>query len=208
MKVVKGLPAEWEKCSRTVSLGNEALSLSYHNNSVAVGSRSSGIIILDTITGSQMAVLSGHKSWVNCVTFSTDGKSLVSGSYDNTVKLWDMQTGGVVKTFYGHTEQVESVSISADCTRIASGSRDKTVCLWDIQTGERLWTIEQQNGVQHVSFSPMDPQHLILISGDKVQWWDVNGHQIPPIYDGSCIAFSPDHTQFALCNGTAVIVQN
>jgi WD40 repeat protein len=100
------------------------------------------IIILDAITGSQMAVLSGH-TWVNCLTFSSDGKSLVSGSDDKTVKLWDMQTGGVVKTFHGHTQWVWSVSISADHTRIASGSGDHTICLWDIQTGECLCTIQQ-----------------------------------------------------------------
>jgi len=206
--VVKGLPAEWGTCSRTVSLGDIAPSLSYHNNSVAVGSMSNDIIILDAITGNQIAVLSGHAASVDCVTFSSGGKSLVSGSSDKTVKLWDVQTGRVIKTFHGHTGWVWSVSISVDSTRIASGSEDKTVCLWDIQTGDCICTIQQQGQGRHVSFSPMDPQQLISISGKKVWWWDVNGHQILPTYDGSHIAFSPDHTKFALCNGEFVTVQN
>ena len=207
-KVVKGAKAEWGACSRTVSLDSSPQALSYWNNTIAVGSWSGDIIILDAITGSQMAVLSGHTSRVNCLTFSSDGKSLVSGSEDATVKLWDVQTGGVVKTFHGDDDFFLSVSISADCTRIASGSDEDKIHLWDIQTGECHWTIDQHHKVKHVSFSPTDPQHIISISKNKVWQWDANGHQIPPTYSGSHVAFSPDHTQFALCNGNVITVQN
>jgi len=206
--VFSGTETEWGVCYRTTLLGRRVWTISHWKNSVAVGSNLSDIIILDAITGSQTAVLSGHKDEVKCVTFSSDGRSLVSGSYDKTVKLWDMQTGGVVKTFCGHTHWVWSVSISADCTRIVSGSDDEILCLWDIQTGECLCTIQQQDWVQHVSFSPINPQQLISISGHKVWWWDVNGHQILPPYDGSHISFSPDHSHFALCNQRIVRVQN
>ena len=82
VKVVKGLPAGWGMCSRTVFLDNYTLTLSYWNNTVAVGSYFGDIIILDTITGSQIAVLSEHTMEVRCVTFSSDGTSLVSGSSD------------------------------------------------------------------------------------------------------------------------------
>ena len=35
-----------------------------------------------------------------------------------------------------------------------------------------------------------------------------DSHETGPTYDGSYVAFSLDHTQFALCNGTVVTVQN
>ena len=208
VKVVKGARAEWGTCSRTVSLDTHVLALSYWNNTFAVGSGNKDIIILNAITGTQIAVLSGHTDQVNCLTFSSDGMSLVSGSDDDTVKLWDIQTGGVVKTFYGHTDWVWGVSISADCTRIASGSEDETIRLWDIQTGECYCIIEQEDTVDHVSFSPINPQHIISISGDSVWQWDINGYQISPTDDGTHITFSPDYTHFALCVGGFVIVQN
>jgi WD40 repeat protein len=85
-------------------LDTRSLTLSYWNNVIAIGSEGGDIITLDAITGSRMAVLSGHTDEVNCVTFSSDGRSLASGADDKTVKLWDMQTGGVVRTFLGHTE--------------------------------------------------------------------------------------------------------
>jgi len=135
-KVVKGLPDEWGRCSRTVLLDQPQDTFSCWNNTIAVGLKDGNTVILDAITGSQTAVLSGHTDWVRSLTFSPGGILLVSGSDDNTVKLWDMQTGGVVKTFHGHTDWVSSVSISLDCTKIVSGSGDRTICLWDVQTGE------------------------------------------------------------------------
>jgi WD40 repeat protein len=207
VKVVKGLPVEWGTCSRTVLLDSFTQTLSYWYETVAVGSEPGDIIILDAITGSQTAVLSGHTDKVNCITFSPDGTSLVSGSDDCTVKLWDVQTGGVAKTFSGHTERVWSISISADYTTIASGSADRTTCLWSIQTGECYYTIQQQDIVRHVSFSPINPQHLVSICDNKLWQWDTNGHQIKPPFDRSCVAFSPDGTQFVSCHGAATVVQ-
>ena len=195
-------------CSRTTLLGGLTQALSYHNNSIAVGSKHGDIIILNAITGSRTAALSGHTEQVTCVVFSSDGTSLVSGSYDKAIKLWDIQTGGVVKTFFGHTNLVMSVSILADCTTIASGSMDKTICLWKIQTGECYHTIQQHSYVYHVMFSPKDPQHLISISDNKVWQWDASGHQIRPQFNGSHVAFSSDGSQFISCFGKTITVHN
>ena len=82
VKVVKGLPAGWGTCSRTVSFGTKVYEVSYCSNMIAVGSCHRDIIILDTITGSRTATLSGHTDEVYAVTFSSDGRSLVSGSDD------------------------------------------------------------------------------------------------------------------------------
>ena len=207
-KVVKGLPAEWGVCSRTTVLDSYTWPLSYHSNRIVVGSDPGDIIILDTITGTQMAVLSGHTDRVNCTAFSLDGTSLVSGSCDMTVKLWDVQTGGVVKTFYGHTDLVWSVAISADYTTVASGSDDHTIRLWDIKSGECNHTIKQGCSVYYVVFSPMDPQHLMSISNWKVWQWGANGNQIKLPFDGKHVSFSSDGAQFVSCNGKTVSIHN
>ena len=208
VKVVKGLPGGWGSCSRTVTLGDYPLSLTCWKDTIAVGSGSPDIITLDAITGSQVAVLSGHIGEVNSVTFSSNGTSLVSGSDDMTVKLWDVQTGGVVKTFYGHINWVLSVSISFNHTTIASGSSDETVRLWDIQTGECHHIISQPDRVHYVSFSPTNSQHLISISGGIVHQWNIDGHQIKPTFQGSCAAFSLDGTHIVSCDEKVTTVQN
>ena len=209
VKVVKGLPAEWETSFCTVTFNEGTNCLACWKDTIAVGLRSGDIIILDGITGSQAAVLSGHYGGVGSITFLSDGKSLVSGSWGGTIKLWDMQTGGVVKTFYGHTHSVTSVSVSPDCTMIASGSLDRAIRLWDIGTGKCCCVIEQSDRVKHVEFSPSNPQHLISITnGGTIKQWDVNGHQTGPIYGGSHVTFSPDGVYFALCSKRVATVQN
>jgi len=196
-------------CSCTVLLNNDGFTLSYWNNTVAVGSKDKNILILDTITGSQIAVLSGHTDAVRSLTFSSGGTSLVSGSYDKTVKLWDVQTGGVIKTFHGHTHWVVSVSISVNHTIIASGSLDKTLRLWDIQTGECHKIIEYPDTVLCTSFSPKIPEYIISISGGTVWQWDINAHIGGHICSGFQIAFSLGGTgQFILCATDEATVKN
>jgi len=208
VRVVKGLQVKWGMCSHTVLLDGIPWTLSYWNNAVAVGSSHRDIFIFDAITGSQTAVLPGHTDIVRSLTFSSDGISLVSGSHDKTVKLWDMQTGGVVKTLHGHTDIVLSVSISADSTTIASGSQDNTIRLWNVQEGECHQIIEQQ-GIPHcISFPPKNSQTFISVSYTTIQQWDINGHKVGHAYDGDQVAFSSDGTQFVLCRGIDITVQN
>ena len=202
-------------CSRTVALDDRPYALVCWKDLIAVGLGSRDIIILDGITGSQAAVLSGHTNWVQSLAFSSDGISLVSGGCDKTIKLWDMQTGGVVKTFHGHTNSVLSVSISVDCTTIASGSGDKAIRLWDIQTKGCYCIIELQDSVGCVSFSPTDAQHFVSTSIGKVQLWDIKGHQIKPTYKGSHaisssghVVFSPDGIWFVSCQEADIVVHN
>ena len=208
VKAVKGVPAGWGACSRTTLLARYTMTLSYHNYSIAVGSEYGDIIILNAITGSQSAVLSGHMSEVTCVVFSSEGTSLASGSSDKTVKLWDVQTGGVVKSFLGHKDTIGSVSISADLTTIASGSYDQTICLWSIRTGECYQTIQKQKCNQYVKFSPKDPHHFISIFDDKVKQWDSNGSQIRPPFNGFNVAFSSDGAQFVSCFNKTITVHD
>jgi WD40 repeat protein len=207
VKVVNGLSAEWGMWPRTVRLKWPS-GLACWKDTIAVGVGTGDIMTLDGITRSQVALLSGHTKRVNSLTFSSDGTLLGSGSSDKTLKLWDVQTGGVVKTFHGHTGIILSVSISSNWTVIASGSIDKTIRLWDIQTGECHHTINQEQYMRHVCFSPTNPQHLISTSDGVVQQWDIDGYQIESTHQGYCAAFSLDGTHLASCGEKVTTIQN
>ena len=207
VRVIKGLLAEWGSCSRTVTLANPE-TLGSWENTIVVGLRFGDIITLDGITGTQTAILSGHTAHVSSFAFTSDGVSLVSGSDDCTIKFWDVQTGGVVKTFRGHREAVLSVSISADYTMIVSASLDRTIRLWDVQTVKSYRIIRLRGSGDHVRFSPMNPQHLLVETEFKASVWDIDGHQIKPGRGGAWVAFSLDGAQFVSYKDNNLVVQN
>ncbi len=68
--------------------------------------------------------------WVNCLTFTPDGKRLVTGG--TAVKLWDAVSGACLKTLEGHSDEIYGVDVSPDGKFIASASNDKTIKLWAI----------------------------------------------------------------------------
>ena len=122
-----------------------------------------GIWLYDTETYQEVALLTGHTSWVSSVAFSPDGTTLASGSWDNTVRLWDVLTGAHEKTFTGHTSWVSSVAFSPDGTTLASGSADDTIQLWDVLTGAHQKTLTGHiDSVYSIAFSP---DGRILASG-------------------------------------------
>ena len=212
VKVVTGLPDEWDTCSRTIFFQGRPSALACREDIVAVGLRSNDIAILDAITGSSTSVLSGHTDVVSSLAFSLDGTLLVSGSKDKTVKLWDVQTGGAIKTFRD-TDAVSSVSISPDRAVIASGSQDDTISLWDVRTGERLPVrMRHRSEVTAVSFRPTDSRHLISSSLDgTVRQWNTDGSTVTSCLEAAAmfhVAYSSDGTRFISCGGTIATVRD
>ncbi len=166
-------------------------SVSFSPNGKILASDSGGFVILDTgeskdnfiklwnmETGREIRTLKGHKSWVNSVVFSPNGKMLASGSRDCTVKLWNIETGQEIRILKGHKSGVNSVSFSQSGKILASGSSDNTIKLWNIETGQEIRTLKgHKSGVNSVNFGP---NGKILASGswdNTIKLWDVETGQ-------------------------------
>jgi ribosome assembly protein 4 len=105
---------------------------------LCTGSGDNTARIWDCDTGTPLATLKGHTSWVLCVAYSPDNTLIATGSNDKTVRLWEAKTGkpfgGALK---GHTQFIRSLAWEPyhlqeqGRPRVASASKDATVRIWD-----------------------------------------------------------------------------
>lgn len=113
------------------------LAFSADEKTLAIGERSGQIRLVDTMTGSDRLILSGHLREVLAVAFSPDGRRLASGSADGTARLWQLSDGREVATFRGHKNSVRALAFAQDGRTLATGGVDRAVLLWDVVTLER-----------------------------------------------------------------------
>jgi len=162
------------------------------------------ILVIDT---------GGHKSKIQDVIFTSDGRYLVSASEDKTICVWDTSIGKIVRVLRGQIgEGVDgknfAAALSPDDRLLAVGGRfhkndrlkGSQIRLINFQIGEVKALLKgHKDVVTGLAFSP-DGDRLISVGFDKTaRIWDVRanktihvlkGHK-EPVHD---VAFSPDGT--------------
>jgi WD40 repeat protein len=167
---------------------NAALGLAFSpdGRTLALGTWSGQVKLLDLSTGKELPGPAPHNDWVCSVAFSPDGKHLASaggsefrparnkGMTSGQVKLWDRAAAKELAPLTGHTSKVFSAIFSPDGKTLATGSADRTVRLWDVPAGtERLVLRGHAEAVWSVAISP-DGKTLFSASADRtVRLWDV-----------------------------------
>ncbi len=101
---------------------------------LAVSHWSGAVAIYDPSTGSEIAVLTNHTTWVASMAFSRTEPILATSSADEKIRLWDTTTWKEITSLKGHLSLVDSVAVSPDGRWLASGSKDRSVRIWDTKT--------------------------------------------------------------------------
>ncbi len=156
--------------------------------------------VWDAKTGKELVSLQGHRSWVWCVAFSPDGQVLATGGNDRTIKLWDVATWQQTATLRCLTGPVRSLAFSPDGQTLAVGS--SSLELWDLATGTVRQTLQVNEEVHCVAFSP-DGTKLASTSAwhtSKTKLWNLATAPPQLIHEWRgawAVAFSPDGTRLA-----------
>jgi WD40 repeat protein len=130
--------------------GKSLLTVSLAITSNTVRDNDAAIWNLD---GTLKTSFKGHDSFIDCASFSPDGKFVVTGSWDKTCRIWDLK-GNLLQTVRTDPGQPYSIDWSPDGRAIAAGlsNRKLTVFNSDGISVQLLGGI--RSTVKAVCFSP------------------------------------------------------
>jgi WD40 repeat protein len=170
---------------------------------VAAAGGLDGVVTLLYPSGEKKPIrLTGHKTWVNSLSFDSGGRRLASGSSDGTARLWDVKRGKEVKVFtLKDPREIRSVALSSDGKLLAAGLRFGAVKVWDVAAGKEVADLRAHEGDAWAVCFTRDGKTLVSGGGDwgkpgAVRLWQTKtwtgGATLTHPSEVLCVAVSPD----------------
>jgi WD40 repeat protein/tRNA A-37 threonylcarbamoyl transferase component Bud32 len=137
--------------------------------------------LYEVASGQEVLALTGHRTLINAVVFSSDGALLASASLDQTVHIWDAATGKSMHSLRGHLGEVTSLAFSGDSTRLASAGVDGIVRIWDPLMGLEVCTLRGHTaGVFSVDWSRDGRRIAAGLFDGSVKLWEIGQSDMEP----------------------------
>ncbi|ETV76106.1 hypothetical protein, variant 1 [Aphanomyces astaci] len=161
----------------------------------------------------------GHTDEINAIHWNPPATVLASCSDDTTVKLWKVTDATCVYDLTDHTKEVYTVRWSptgpgtAQPNRtavLATASFDMTVRLWDVQVGQCTSTLQHDNPVYAIAFSPNGEYVASGCISGAVQVWSLQTGGVVKTYQGQGdifeVSWNHDGTLISACFSTGEVV--
>jgi WD40 repeat protein len=186
--------------------GDFSTAVSADGRTLALGSRTGGVRLVDVRSGRARRLSGRHDAAVQRVAFTPDGRTLVSSGDDGSVITWDVDAGEIRETLRGHSGRVLDIAISRDGGTLYTAALDGSAIGWHLVGDRRLGRpfaagrpFEADDGYPPaLALSPADGTLALGQSDGTVNRIDpVSLRQrqpLPPTGDGfaAAVAFSPD----------------
>lgn len=176
-----------------------SVAFSADNRQIVSGSRDNTIKLWNTLGQCKYTIHDDcHTEWVSCVQFSpnTQNPIIVSAGWDKMVKVWNLTNCKLKTNHFGHGGYVNTVTVSPDGSLCSSGGKDGKAMLWDLNEGKHLYTLDGQDVINALCFSP-NRYWLCAATGPSIKIWDLESKSVvddlkPEVISISSKAKSPD----------------
>ena len=152
-----------------------SVAFSADNRQIVSGSRDKTIKLWNTLAECKFTIQEdGHTDWVSCVRFSPNHSNpiIVSCGWDRTVKVWNLANCKLKNNHFGHNGYLNTVTVSPDGSLCTSGGKDSKALLWDLNDGKNLYTLEHNDIISALCFSP-NRYWLCVAYGPSIKIWDL-----------------------------------
>ena len=120
---------------------------------------------------------------VLCLAVSKDGRWIAAGTDGGEVYVWDAETRAQVWSHKEDYQDINAVDFSPDATRLVSGSTNGEIAIWDIATRKQIQTLEHENSVKAVKYSPQGDR-IATGTEEFIRVWDNDGRLLVTIKVG------------------------
>jgi WD40 repeat protein len=158
-----------------------------------------------SVSGRELATLSGHTADVSAASFSEDGHYVLTESEDSTARLWSARSGAQLAVLRGHEGEITGAHLLGGGTRILTTSSDGTGRVWDpgvvVLQGHR-------DLLNDARFSPNGREIATASVDGTGRLWNADGtlrHTLRPRDDFSGVermTFSPDGSRLLMDQDT------
>jgi WD40 repeat protein len=102
------------------------------------------VVVADTDSGREIAILKQHQAPVLRVSVSADGRRAVSGAADGGLAIWDIGRRSLLRYTF-QPRAVHLIAINRAATNFAATSPSGSVTMWDMSTGLPTATVPGHN---------------------------------------------------------------
>lgn len=157
-----------------------SVAFSADNRQIVSGSRDKSIKLWNTLAHCKYTIQEDcHADWVSCVRFSPSNQNpiIVSCGWDKVVKVWNLANCKLKTNHMGHSGYLNAVTVSPDGSLCASGGKDGQAMLWDLNEGKHLYTLDANDVINSLVFSP-NRYWLCAAVGQVIKIWDLEDKRI------------------------------
>jgi WD40 repeat protein/DNA-binding transcriptional MerR regulator len=160
---------EFEKLAQ----GVRSLAINSNANLLAIGYSNNSVEIINLTTKSVLTTLTGHRDWVEHVSFSSDGSLVVTTSLDGTARIWDLTTDEVKSIT--HNDGLIYGILTNDNQILMTADINHSIMLWDVSGSQIGSPLMIHNGtITDLNTSPDGNRFLSASRDNRAILWDLS----------------------------------